>query len=68
VLVCIAQDGGIQDPMEAFHESIGCGVMSGCPGKVNAPEVHFTIGVRAPGTHWVRGWVDLRNGLDNVEK
>jgi hypothetical protein len=21
-----------------------------------------------PGTHWVRGWVDLRTGLDDVEK
>jgi hypothetical protein len=23
---------------------------------------------RAPGTHWIGGWVDLRAGLDDVEK
>jgi hypothetical protein len=23
---------------------------------------------RAPGTHWIEGWVDLRAGLDNMEK
>jgi hypothetical protein len=25
-------------------------------------------GERAPGTHWIGGWVDPRAGLDNVEK
>jgi hypothetical protein len=29
---------------------------------------HFTPGERAPGTHWTGGWVDLRAGLDDVEK
>jgi hypothetical protein len=29
---------------------------------------HFTPGERAPGTHWVGGWVDLRAGLDDLEK
>jgi hypothetical protein len=29
---------------------------------------HFTPGERAPGTHWIGGWVDLRAGLDNMEK
>jgi hypothetical protein len=28
----------------------------------------FTPGERAPGTHWIGGWVDLRVGLDDVEK
>jgi hypothetical protein len=23
---------------------------------------------RAPGTHWIGGWVDSRAGLDNVDK
>jgi hypothetical protein len=23
---------------------------------------------RAPGTHWIGGWVDPRDGLDDVEK
>jgi hypothetical protein len=28
----------------------------------------FTPGERAPGTHWVGGWVGPRAGLDDVEK
>jgi hypothetical protein len=28
----------------------------------------FTSGERAPGTHWIGGWVDLRAGLDDLEK
>jgi hypothetical protein len=28
----------------------------------------FTTGERAPGTHWIGGWVDPRAGLDDVEK
>jgi hypothetical protein len=28
----------------------------------------FTPRENAPGDHWVRGWVSLRVGLDNVEK
>jgi hypothetical protein len=28
----------------------------------------FTPGERAPGTHWIRGWVDPRASLDNLEK
>jgi hypothetical protein len=27
----------------------------------------FTPGERAPGTHWIGGWVDLRASLDDVE-
>jgi hypothetical protein len=33
MLVCMAQGS-----VEAFHVSVGCGVMSGCPRKVNATE------------------------------
>jgi hypothetical protein len=28
----------------------------------------FTPGERAPGTHWIGGWVGHRAGLDDVEK
>jgi hypothetical protein len=28
----------------------------------------FTPGERAHGTHWIGGWVDLRVGLDDMEK
>jgi hypothetical protein len=28
----------------------------------------FTPEERAPGTHWIEGWVDLRAGLDDLEK
>jgi hypothetical protein len=28
----------------------------------------FTPGERAPGTHWIGGWVGPRAGLDDVEK
>jgi hypothetical protein len=28
----------------------------------------FTPGERAPGTHWIGGWVDLRAGVDDVER
>jgi hypothetical protein len=27
----------------------------------------FTPGERAPGTHWIGGWVDPRAGLDDLE-
>jgi hypothetical protein len=32
-----------------------------CPG-------HFTSEKRAPGTHWIGGWVDPRDGLEAIEK
>jgi hypothetical protein len=28
----------------------------------------FTFEERAPGTHWIGGWVGFRAGLDNLEK
>jgi hypothetical protein len=30
--------------------------------------VSFTPGERAPGTHWIGGWVDPRSSLHDVEK
>jgi hypothetical protein len=30
-------------------------------GQLHAPE-------RAPGTHWIEGWVDSRAGMDDLEK
>jgi hypothetical protein len=30
--------------------------------------LRFTPGERAPGTHWIGGWVGPRAGLDDVEK
>jgi hypothetical protein len=29
---------------------------------------HFTPWERAPGTHWIGGWVDPRAGLNDMEK
>jgi hypothetical protein len=29
---------------------------------------HFTPRERPLGTHWLRGWVDPRGGLDGMEK
>jgi hypothetical protein len=29
---------------------------------------HFIPGERAPGTHWIGGWVDERAALDEVKK
>jgi hypothetical protein len=28
----------------------------------------FTLGERAPGTHWIGGWMDPRASLDDAEK
>jgi hypothetical protein len=41
----------------------GCRVVS-----ATDPHDRFTPGERAPGTHWIEGWVDLRAGLDDLEK
>jgi hypothetical protein len=35
----MAHDGGFHGSVEAFHESVGCGMISGCPRKVNATEL-----------------------------
>jgi hypothetical protein len=36
-------------------------------GQLHAPAA-LSRGERAPGTHWIGGWVDLRAGLDDLEK
>jgi hypothetical protein len=36
-------------------------------GQLYAPG-RSTPSERATGTHWIEGWVDLRAGLDNLEK
>jgi hypothetical protein len=36
-------------------------------GQLHAPAA-FTPEERALGTHWIEGWVDLRAGLDDLEK
>jgi hypothetical protein len=41
--------------------------LAGGEGAVLRPD-SFTIGERAHSTHWIRGWVDLRGGLDGMEK
>jgi hypothetical protein len=33
----------------------------------NSRPGRFTPGERAPGTHWIGGWVDLRAGLDDLK-
>jgi hypothetical protein len=34
----------------------------------NSRPGRFTPRERAPGTHWIGGWVDLRAGLNDLEK
>jgi hypothetical protein len=36
-------------------------------GQLHVPAV-LPPGERAPGTHWLGGWVDPRAGLDDAEK
>jgi hypothetical protein len=38
----------------------------GVSGQFHAPAA-LPLG-KEPGTHWIRGWVDPRAGLDDVEK
>jgi hypothetical protein len=51
------------------HESAGLGPRIDWAGEwsTSGPG-RFTHGERAPGTHWIGGWVDLRAGLDDLEK
>jgi hypothetical protein len=39
MLVRMAHDGGLQGPVEMFHESVGCGMIRGCPRKLNATKL-----------------------------
>jgi hypothetical protein len=40
--------------------------LSGSEWSVSRPD-RFTLGERAPGTHWTGGWVDPRVSLDAME-
>jgi hypothetical protein len=55
--------GGVNVESHIFLTSalVGDEWSDSCPGR-------FTPGVRAPGIHWIGGWLDPRAGLDDVEK
>jgi hypothetical protein len=44
-----------------FHEDVLGEWSASCPSR-------FTPRERAPGVHWIGGWVGLRAGLDMVSK
>jgi hypothetical protein len=39
LFICVAHDGCLQRPVNAFHETIGCWMVGGSPGKLNSS--HF---------------------------
>jgi hypothetical protein len=41
--------------------------LAGCEWSAPRPD-RFTPGKEAPDIHWIGGWVDPRDGLDDVEK
>jgi hypothetical protein len=55
--------GGVDVQIHIFLTSALAGVewSASRPGR-------FTPGERAPGIHWIRGWMDPRASLDDVEK
>jgi hypothetical protein len=54
--------GGVDAYIHIFLTSVLGGQWSdSCSGR-------FTPGERAPGTHWIGGWVGHRTGLEDVEK
>jgi hypothetical protein len=55
--------GGVDLQIHIFLTSalVGGEWSVSCPGRL-------TPGEKAPGTHWIGGWVDPRVGLDDVEK
>jgi hypothetical protein len=54
--------GGVDVQIQVFLTSalVGGEWSDSRPGR-------FTLRERAPGTHWIRGWVDPRAGRDNME-
>jgi hypothetical protein len=54
--------GGVDVQIRIFLTStlVGGEWSASCPGR-------FTPEERAPGTHWIGGWVGPRAGLDDVE-
>jgi hypothetical protein len=55
--------GGVDVQIHIFLTS----ALAGGEWSASRPD-HFNPGERAPGTHWIGGWVDPRAGLDDVEK
>jgi hypothetical protein len=55
--------GGVDASIHIFLTSaiVGGYWSTSLPGR-------FTPGERAPGTYWIGGWVDLRAGVDDLEK
>jgi hypothetical protein len=56
-------DGGVDVQIHIFLTS----PLAGGEFSASLPGL-FTPGERAPGTHWIRDWVDPRAGLDDLEK
>jgi hypothetical protein len=55
--------GGVNIQIHIFLTS----ALAGGEWSVSLP-CHFTPGERAPGTHWIGGWVNPRADMDNVGK
>jgi hypothetical protein len=55
--------GGVDVKIHIFFTS----ALAGSEWSASRPG-RFTPGERAPCTHWIKGWVNPRTGLDNVEK
>jgi hypothetical protein len=54
--------GGVDVRIHVFLTS----ALVGMSGQLHSPVP--CSGERAPGAHWIGGWVDLRAGLANMEK
>jgi hypothetical protein len=55
--------GGVDVQIHIFFTS----TLAGGEWSASRPG-RLTLGERAPGTHWIGGWVGPGAGLDNVEK
>jgi hypothetical protein len=53
--------------VDAYIHIFLTSALAGGEWSVSRPD-RFTPGERAPGIHWIGGWVDPRAGLDDVEK
>jgi hypothetical protein len=52
----------------SYHRFYICLTSALAAGESSASRpCRFTPGERVPGTHWIGGWVDPRNGLDDME-
>jgi hypothetical protein len=55
--------GGVDVQVHIFLTS----ALAGGQWSASGP-CRFTPDEKAPGTHWIGGWVDSRAGLDDMEK